>query len=168
MIDLAAVAGVLALLVVVVLYGDGPEMLGGQIMMFLVIFGLARSVITLGPVSDFDMLGLIADGLAFVGFLWIALFAWRLWPIWIASLQLLAILAHVGPLMELPIAPLAYAIMRSAPTTIALVTLLGATLLHQRKRRLGVNMLPWRTWSGHLNQISPKRWQTNFFRHLGR
>lgn len=168
MIDLAAVTFVLVLLLIVVRYGSGPEVIGGQIMIAVVSFGFLRGTLADGPVDGFDALGLFADGFAFVAFLWIALFAWRLWPIWTASLQLLAIGAHFGPALDLPIAPLAYAIMRSAPTIVAIITLLGATWLHRRRVRSGDNTPPWRTWSGPLNQISPIQWQNGSSRGTAR
>jgi len=159
MLDLAVFLLIGGFMLLVVVYGDGPERLGGQIMLFILAFSTLRMLIMVGPVDGFDVLGLVSDVLAFSGFLWIALFAWRFWPIWTASLQLLAIGAHFGPALELPIAPLAYAIMRTAPTGIAIITLVGATWIHQRKSRSGVNMPPWRTWSGPLNRIAPTRWQ---------
>ena len=168
MIDLAAIFSVVVLLILIIRFGEEPEQLGGQIMLFTVCFGILRATITIGPVDDFDVLGLLSDCLTFVGFTWIALFAWRVWPIWTAAFQLLAIGGHFGPALQLPIEPLAYAIMRTAPTIIAIVALAGATWVHRSRARSGGNMPPWRTWSGHLNRISPTNWPKGFWRNMVR
>lgn len=168
MIDLAAILFVILLLILVIRLGEGPEQLGGQIMLFTVCFGILRAAITIGPINDFDVLGLLSDCVTFGGLTWIALFAWRVWPLWTAALQLLAIGAHFGPALQLPIEPLAYAIMRMAPTTIAIVAIVGATILHRSRARSGVSTPPWRTWSEPLNRISPINWPTNFWHNMAR
>jgi hypothetical protein len=155
MLDLAVILLVAASLTFAVVCGDSPEKRGGQIMLVVLGFSVLRLFVNASQVAGFDLLGLLSDVLAFFGFLWIALFAWRIWPLWTAALQLLAIGAHFGPALDLSIAPLAYAIMRSAPTAIAILTLVGATWLHRSKARSGVSMPPWRTWSGPLSRISP-------------
>lgn len=168
MLDLVVLAFLTCSLGLVVALGGGPERMGGQIMLVVLALSAIRMIIIADQVHGFDLLGLLSDVLAFVGFLWIAVFAWRLWPIWTAALQLIAIGAHFGPALNLPIAPLAYAIMRSAPTATVIVTLIAATGWHCKKMRSGISMPPWRTWSGPLNRISPMNWQAGYSRNLAR
>lgn len=159
MADLAAALIIIASLTFVIRCGDEPEKIGGQIMLFILGLAIVRMLLMARQIDEFDVLGLLSDCLTFLGFLWIALFAWRIWPLWTAALQLLAIGAHFGPALALPIEPMVYAILRSAPTAIVLLTLVGATWLHRRRARSGASTLPWRTWSGPLSRISPMRWQ---------
>lgn len=168
MLDLVVILGIAAALIFVVRCGDGPERAGGLVMLLILAFSVLRLLITTGPVDDFDLLGLLSDGFAFIGFSWIALFAWRFWPIWTAALQLLAIGAHFGPALQLPVDPLAYAIMRTAPTAVAILSLVAATIFHLRKPGLVGSKQRWRTWSGPLSRISPKRWPRAFLPNTGR
>lgn len=168
MYDLAVICLVFIALGGVVKWGHGPERTGGQIMLLIISLGIVRALLTDGDVDDFDAFGLISDIVAFAGMVWIALFAWRYWPLWSAALQLLAIGAHFGPALALPIEPIVYALMRSAPTIIVLVTLVGATWLNRGLESAPGNNVHWRNWSVPLNRISPKKLQSVSWRSLER
>ena len=48
-----------------------------------------------------DALNALLDAAGFCGFCTIALFARRIWPLWVSSLQLIAVLAHVSRAMDI-------------------------------------------------------------------
>lgn len=126
--------------------GGEPEKRGAQILILVIVIGLLRRTF-FGISSDqVDPIGLTSDVLAFIAFVAIAMFAWRIWPICAASLQLLAVMAHVVRGFEIEIDPVAYFVMRGTPTfTIWLVILIGA-LNHARLKRAHASIPSWRNW----------------------
>lgn len=77
--------------------------------------------------------GLDVFGLA--GFLFIALRADRWWPLWVVSVQLLSVLAHVLRVTNAALPPRAYAVLERWPFWIAiLMTALGTYSYARRSR----------------------------------
>jgi len=75
----------------------------------------------------------IVDMVVFMGFLWVALRSERFWPLWIAGLQLTAILGHVLKAVDIHLFPKAYAaamIFWSYP--IVLILAIGTWRSHRR------------------------------------
>lgn len=78
-------------------------------------------------------------GLDIVGFLlilWVALYADRWWPLWVASGQLLSVIAHFLRLIDAQIPPLAYAVMEQWPFWMAIVITGLGTYLHARRKKI--------------------------------
>lgn len=76
------------------------------------------------------------DVIVFLGFLWVALRSERFWPLWIAGLQLTAILGHVLKAVDIGLFPKAYAaamVFWSYP--IVLILAIGTWRSHQRSLR---------------------------------
>ena len=64
------------------------------------------------PVGRFQQLEagiLVIDVLAFAGFVAVALWSQRFWPLWVAGLQLTSLLAHLARISRIDLLPVAYA-----------------------------------------------------------
>ena len=127
--------------------GAAPERQGALILLIFTLLGLIRIGVAGLAESELDLVGLTFDiaALMFLGYL--ALHAWRVWPIWATSLQLLAVFAHIVRVLEIEMDPLAYLIMRSGPSYFMAIVLLIGTISHVRLTRAGVNRPFWRDWS---------------------
>ena len=95
-----------------------------------------------------DALNALLDVAGLVGFCTIALFARRIWPLWVSSLQLIAVLAHVARAVDIHIHPVAYAVMNWGPSDLIPVLLILGSTNQWRMKRKGVSSRPWRNWSG--------------------
>jgi hypothetical protein len=137
--------------------GGDPERRGAQVVLMLLILGLLRTIILGTKLSELDVAGLVLDTCAMAAFVWIALFAWRFWPLWASALQLLAVMAHVTRAFDIPIHPIVYAILRTVPTYMLPLILLIATIRYRQVMRKNGKSLSWRNWSGRLNHIAPSR-----------
>jgi hypothetical protein len=59
----------------------------------------------------------------------------RWWTLWVGSAQFVAVMAHLLRLLDIPVPPLAYAVMERWPVWIAvLLTGLGTTFHHRRRK----------------------------------
>jgi hypothetical protein len=126
--------------------GGEPEKRGAQILILICLAGLFRQAFVGISTDQVDPIGLTSDALSFIGFVAIAVFAWRIWPICAASLQLLAVMAHVVRAFQIEMDPLAYFVMRAMPTfTVWLVVLIGA-INQARLKRESASMPSWRSW----------------------
>lgn len=77
------------------------------------------------------------DLIAFVLILAVALRADRWWPLCVASVQLLSVLAHLLRIVDAGLPQLAYAIMERWPYMIAIVITGLGTYLHHRRQQTG-------------------------------
>lgn len=86
---------------------------------------------------------LVLDLMALAAALAVALFANRIYPLWFAAFQLLALLAHLAREIASGVASLAYTIMYVGPSYFQIILLAGGLSLHRRRvRRHG----PYRSW----------------------
>lgn len=101
------------LLAIVALYallrGQRDERQVGIIM----VVGFVATVLVLPPIRDrfttIEPKLMLVDLAVFAGFLWVALRSNRFWPLWIAGLQLTAILGHVLKAVDVQLFARAYA-----------------------------------------------------------
>lgn len=77
----------------------------------------------------------LLDLAALAGVLWVALRFDRWWAIWVGSAQFIAVMAHCLRLLELPMPPIAYAVMERWPVWIAVVVTGTGTVLHYRRSK---------------------------------
>ena len=136
--------------------GDWPEKAGALIISAQVIANVIGFQIVAFHYVKIDPIGAIADTAGFLSFCAIALHARRIWPLWVSSLQLITVMAHVVRALAINIHPVAYAMMSWAPSDLIPLTLIWGTANHWRRKRMGVNKPPWRNWSGHSNPKVPK------------
>lgn len=79
---------------------------------------------------------MMVDLIVFAGFLWVALRSERFWPLWIAGLQLTAILGHVLKLVDTGLFSRAYgAAMIFWSYPIVLILAVGTWRSHRRFQR---------------------------------
>lgn len=92
----------------------------------------------LGTVGRYDTLNVVHAAIDFGGFcalLAIALKADRIWTLWAASAQLLALTSHGLRMLEIPMAEIVYAVVTRAPFYILILMLIAGTWLEHRRRR---------------------------------
>lgn len=79
----------------------------------------------------------------------LALFANRLYPLWLASFQWLAIISHLVRDLNSEMLPLAYALMVIVPSYMQQLVLTIGIAAHRRRERLHGPYRSWRTsWQG--------------------
>lgn len=83
-------------------------------------------------VKDFHFL---LDGLALVGVVTVALRYDRWWTLWVGSVQFIAVMAHFLRMMDMPMAPIAYAVMERWPVWLGVILTGIGTMLHIRRSR---------------------------------
>jgi len=94
-----------------------------------------------------DPTHLIIDVSRFAAFAAVALLAYRFWPIWLSSFQLLALGAHLVKAMNLAIHPMIYAAMSAMWSYGMLLVLIAATRYHQRLTARGGTRRSWSDFS---------------------
>lgn len=132
-----------ALLLLVVVYalkrGGRPERHVAIILLGMFLVNIGYAAIN-GHWTKYDGIPWFRVGLDFVALalvLAIALRADRWWPLWVASVQLLSVLAHLLRIVDAGLPPLAYAIMERWPYMIAIVITGVGTYLHHRRQQTG-------------------------------
>lgn len=139
-------------------WGGGPERIVAATwlvlfefatMMHDVLFGETRQLVTI----DWYFAGI--DVIA--GAIWItaALYANRNFVLWVAAMQILAMVAHVSRGLTEAIAPIAYIVMVIAPGWLQLLFLAIGLVRHIRRKRLHG---PYRDWRAVPNVPAFLRW----------
>jgi len=95
-------------------------------------------VFIVGPHEDVDYHSLhhfrfLLDLAAFLAVLWVALRYDRWWTLWVGSVQFIAVMAHLLRAYDMPINPIAYAIMERWPVWMAVILTGFGTLMHIRR-----------------------------------
>lgn len=79
----------------------------------VIILGLIASELVLPPIREryegIETKLMLVDLCVFAGFLWVALRSDQFWPLWIAGLQLTAILGHILKVIDVQLFARAYA-----------------------------------------------------------
>ncbi len=140
---------IITILLVAWRWGDKPEMLSAAILFAMVpaeigyhlLFGVGYIV------SDFDIGHLLLDTTAASGFLAIALYANRMYPIWLTSFQMISVLTHLARDFSEGVTRLAYQLMVIAPSYFMMLILLGGIIRHQWRLKHHGPYRPWRTSS---------------------
>ena len=130
----------LALAIIVVAYcwrkGGQPERAAAMVLPAMSLLDPIYHAIW-GQVTTYDRINvghLVIDAAAFLAFLAIALRADRLWTIWLASTQLIAVLSHFLQGVA-PMHPWVYAAMNRGPSWLEIMLLFAGTALYQRRMR---------------------------------
>lgn len=125
--------------------GDEPE----RIVAAFVVFGVVADrfghmFLEYGDFLRFSGSRLALDCIQLVGFMFVALRANRVWPLWIAAAQLVAIMGSLAPLAYTTGHTHAYWAMTQLPIFVHLIALGLGVLFHSRRlRRVG----PYNAWS---------------------
>jgi len=126
-------AGILALaLGLPFLAGERPERQGGMVLLAMTVIAFGGSGLFGRVYRTVDPVGLAVDLVGFAGFTILALRAPRYWPLWASSLQLLSLIAHLIRFLEVKVAPVTYAVMKTAPSYLLMACLIAGSLLQHR------------------------------------
>lgn len=132
-------------------FGQSAEKFGGVTIGFMLAATWLHDLIFKSNFAGLDVFGFAIDLIGFAGFFAIALFALRIWPLWASALQLIALCAHLVHELQISINPMAYALMRFSPTSLASLALLAGTVSLQRRPSASANRGCWQDWSALSN-----------------
>ena len=97
------------------------------------------------------------DVVASLSLIGIALYANRNYTLWLASMQLVALLSHFLRIISPSIDPTAYALLMASPMYLAVLIFAGGTIRHlRRQKRHG----PYRSWRGFSPRTADRYWPT--------
>lgn len=88
----------------------------------------------------------------------VALLANRIYPLWFAAFQLIAVFAHVANDVAPGVASLAYRILYVGPSYFQIILLAGGIWLHRRRTRRHGPYRSWRTSSSLSPAIRHRSW----------
>jgi len=124
--------------------GGGPERWVACVVIGMLALDPVVHIATPLEYAKLDPGHLVIDLAAWIGFFAIALRANRFWPLWVVSLQTIALVAHAARLLDMTIHPKAYMIMQIASSYPLLVLLLIGTLCHQKRLKIIGTDRSWR------------------------
>lgn len=134
------------------LRGGAPERIGITI---LAVGSVLTVVAVSGPAIRFGSLEVgifLVDVAALLTFLFLALYAERLWPLWVAALQAIGTAAHAVKLMDPTVIRWAYAFALAFWSYPMLLIIVLGTWNHQKRlARFGVD----RSWSSSSSRSAP-------------
>ncbi|MEQ5789316.1 hypothetical protein J3454_15600 [Erythrobacter sp. NFXS35] len=117
--------------------GGKPEKYVATIYFSMLVVGSAQALLFLPATqADYEELyyfRFMLDFAALGGVVFAALRYDRWWTLWVGSVQFIAVMAHLLRAMDMPIPPLAYAVMERWPVWIAIVLTALGTYLHNRR-----------------------------------
>jgi len=147
----AEFVAMLAVLAAAFVWGAGPEKACASAFAYMFLIDLPLRWI-LGPgrhYSSIDDGTLFIDITAAAMFVAIALQANRMYPLWLAALQLISLASHLIRGIDRLMLPLAYSVMNIAPSYLELIIIVGGIVCHvRREKRYG----PYRSWRNSLNR----------------
>lgn len=126
-------------------WGGGPErILSGTLLWFPVADTVNHRLFDVNTTYlSVDTGHLIIDLVALAVSFAVALYANRMYPLWFAAFQLLAMLAHLARDAVSEVSPIAYIVMFVGPSYCQIITLAVGIWFHRRRvRRHG----PYRSW----------------------
>ncbi|GGB55915.1 hypothetical protein GCM10010833_08280 [Blastomonas aquatica] len=131
------IAVFLALLLIAAGYavwrGGGPERVMAVIASLMVMMDVAVHHVVPPAYASLDTGHLIIDLFGAVTTTALALKAHRFWPMGMAVLHILPLLAHSSRALDLAMHPAAYLVMQVAPSWLVAPVLIGATWHHHRR-----------------------------------
>ena len=126
------------------LRGGAPERMGAII--FAAGSALTLAALSAPPIryNNVEVGVFVVDAATFVAFTILALRAERFWPLWVAGLLGVGLVAHLAKLLSDAVIPWAYAVVLSVWSYPILVVLVIGTIRHRRRlARNGVD----RSWT---------------------
>lgn len=128
-------------------WGAAPERLCVAVHCFM-LFADAYYHALVGPGTIYysvDPGHLAIDATAAIQFFAIALFANRMYPLWLAAFQIVSVIAHFARMELSEIGRLAYGLLNYGPYYLQIVTLAFGLLLHARRARRYSTYQSWRS-----------------------
>ena len=132
-------------------FGDEPERVIATIFVGIAITvqGYAQLAENSLSFSNTDIFYLVVDAIALSLLIAVALKANRMYPLWMAGFQIIALLAHFAKGMTEDISPIAYVILVVGPSYFQIIILAFGIWLHHRRTRRHGSYRPWRNSSRH-------------------
>lgn len=131
------IAVFLALLVVALGYaawrGGGPERVMAAIASHMVVLDALLHRVIPVEYASLDTGHLVIDLFGALATITLALKAHRFWPMGMAVLHIIPLLAHSSRALDLAMNPVAYLVMQVAPSWLVAPVLIGATWQHRRR-----------------------------------
>tara|TARA_R110001606_G_scaffold215047_2_gene362932 strand:- start:6770 stop:7210 length:441 start_codon:yes stop_codon:yes gene_type:complete len=124
--------------------GGGPERWVACVVIGMVALDPAVHLFTPLEYATLDPGHLVIDLVAWTGLVAIALRANRFWPLWVVSLQTIALVSHATRLLDVTIQPKAYMIMQIGSSYPLLAALMIGTFFHQKRLKAAGIDRPWR------------------------
>lgn len=156
----AQTVAILLVAAVALRWGAGPERAIAAVLLWLRLGDAAYHALW-GRALDLggiDFAHFVIDALACLAVFALALFANRMYILWFAAFQFLAVGAHLAREMAVEILPLVYAIMFIAPSYFQIALLAGGTWAHVRRRRRHGPYRSWRRSSNRSRESRPASW----------
>ena len=141
-------------------WGRGPERTLALVLAWFMVADPVNHALFSKPaeLSSLDAGHVVIDGVAFVVAIFVALYANRMYTLWFAAFQSMAMLAHLARELTRGVAPLAYAMMYIGPFFFQIIVLmLGLWFHHRRERRFGPYR-SWRSFSRPSRALTRSRW----------
>ena len=143
------IAFYLSLLALVFLFalarGGAPERWVAGTAVGMVVADRLLHLVVPADFTTIDMGHLAIDAAAWVILFAIALRARRVWPLWVASLQTITLMAHVARGLDISMLPQVYGAMQVAASYPLLVLVAVGTWNHQRRISRNGSDPPWRS-----------------------
>lgn len=104
---------------------------------------------------SFDIGFFLIDMVAAVALIVIAVRANRIYTLWLAGLQIIAVFAHLARGLSEAISTIAYVVMFSGPSYFQIIILGSGIWLHYRREQRHGNYRSWRTFSARSSEAEP-------------
>lgn len=143
-------------------WGAGPErILAGILAWFHVADAVNHAVAPFAGGFTIDAGHFVIDAVAAVVAVGVALTANRIYPLWFAAFQLLALLAQVARDLASGVAKLAYEVLYIGPSYFQILLLAGGIWLHHRRVRRFGRYRSWRNSSSPSPAPTQERWRND-------
>ena len=144
-------------------WGVGPErLLAGVLVWFKVSDALNHRLFEIEDhYMTVDAGHLVIDVVALAVALAVALRANRVYPLWFAAFQLLAVMAHLARDVAQGTAPIAYLVMYIGPSYCQIIVLAVGIWCHRRRVIRHGPYRSWRTSSSPLPETRRRNWPTD-------
>ncbi len=124
--------------------GGAPERWVAVVIIGMLVLDPAVHLVTPLEYAALDPGHFVIDLAGWLALLAIALRANRFWPLWVVSLQTIAMVSHATRLLDMTIHPKAYMIMQIASSYPLLIVLMMGTYYHQKRMQIIGTDRPWR------------------------
>ncbi len=141
-------------------WGAGPERALAAVLVWFRVADWAYHGIFAASLqlTNVDLAHALIDLVACVAAFAVALHANRIYPLWFAAVQLLAVFAHLARAMAVEILPVVYAIMFIAPSYLQIAILAWGVWRHRRRVRRFGPYRSWRSFSPRSPEPGPRSW----------
>ncbi|WP_095012866.1 hypothetical protein [Tsuneonella mangrovi] len=137
-------------------WGGGPERALAGILVWFKVADIFNHALFGGIAVDRVQTGhLVIDIVGTLVAVPVALYANRIYPLWFAALQVIALMAHLAKDMVQQISLLAYSMMYVIPSYLQTFLLAGAIWAHYRRVRRYGPYPSWRSFSSH-SRVMPR------------